>query len=289
MDKEKTEKEMYDLWFEVSGKPSEKALLRLYDPECTELGQGIPADVDRSKTPMNNGLIVNYQIIPNEDYRGGRTKKRRYVEGVRVVFAQIFKESLTTYNRRQKRKDRRKDVDTYFDRCHQRWQKTYDSWYIAKKGTPEKDKAYKKIFNYSKEITIRVGENAKKAPSKMDMDMFAMSFLKWFQEQFPQMQVYLAVVCYDEQEKRKVDGENIWIGKAPALHIGFIPVALNEDGKGMDKKVGWTKCLKQSMKDDSGFVFSAFRRKCLAGCAKAAKSAGFKLSYVSNKYEIEDC
>lgn len=281
------DKKTYPVWLEIKGKPQEHTLLRLSQANCTMLGKGLPQDVDGTKTSKNTVIEAHYEIRPNLDHKKGdsKTKPFRFVDGCKIMFAEIFGEVCETYNRRQKRKDRKQTVETYYDKCHERWQKSYDKWSAQPKG-PAKDKAYKKIFNYAKTLEIRIGENAECCPSKQEMDEFARDYVKWFKERFPQMVIFMACVTYDEMESVSVNGKKEWRGKAPCLHIGFIPIAISEN-YGMDKRVGWNTCLKQSTGQDT-YAFQLFRQSCLRACAKYAKANDFLLTYVSSKYGEED-
>ena len=285
--------ERYKIDFTVSGKPAEHTLTRMHQSDCTMIGGRISQNIDRTRMFDNYIIYKRCEIRHNlPSGEGGRKPEKdfRFVDGEKIVFGEIFGETCEIYNRRQKRKDRQKTSDTYYDKCRKRWQKTYDTWNALPKGEA-KDKAYKKIFNYSKEITIRIGSDSKKCPTKMQMDEFGRKFFEWFRGRFPQMVTFIAVVLYDEMVQKTENKEKKWVNLAPSLHIGFIPVAYNQDGKAMDKVVAWNRCLAQSMKgseqDYKGFAFSGFRREVLQACARIAKDVGFGIEFVSCDDNLE--
>ena len=286
--------EKYELTFTVSGKPTEHTMSRLRQQDCTMIGGTLPQNIDRTRMAKNTTLLARYEIrhnIPEGEGNRKPDKPFRFVDGEKIVFGEIFGESCEVYNRRQKRKDRQKTADTYYDKCRKRWQKSYDKWSALPKGQ-DKERAYKQIYNYSKEITIRVGDGVENCPTKEQMDMFSRYFFEWFKERYPQMVPFISVVLYDEMVKKTENKQTKWITQAPALHIGFIPVAFNEDGNGMPKVVAWNRCLEQSLNKKDieyrGYLFSGFRQDCLRGCAKCAKKAGFKLAYIKDFEREED-
>lgn len=283
--------EKYKCSFTVEGKPAEHTLSRLRQPDCTMLGSPLPLNVDRTRMTMNTTLYTRYEIRPNIPNGNRKPEKPfRFVDGEKIVFSEIFGEACEVYNRRQKRKDRQRDVESYYDKCRQRWQRSYDKWSALPKG-PAKDRAYKNIFNYSKELIIRLGSDSKSCPTKDQMDQFSRLFFQWFKERYPQLIPFIAVVLYDEMVQKTENKEKHFETLAPALHIGVIPVAINDEGKSMPKTVAWNRCLEQSLKRTeetySGFVFSGFRQDILRGSAKCAKKAGFRLAYIKD-YEKED-
>lgn len=248
----------------VEGSPNEAALTRLKRTDCTMLGR-LQNNIDW-KTSSLNVMIKSYYTIDENLQKGGNVKPYRFVEGEKVLFAKVFKEPSRDYNRRRKKED--EVEETYYDKLDERRKKTHERYESFPKGK-KKEEARKKKFHISRDLKITIGDE-EHFPTKEQMDSFGKKYLEWFEQQFPQMPVFMCVITYDDLEKKVL--------QPPTLHICVLPTAYKNPGSNRkrEKVVAWNRCLEQSLNTRKGKeTFIKFREIMLSAADKIAKEHGF--------------
>lgn len=266
--------EKYKFYLNIEGSPKESTLTRLKMDNCTMLGGKPPKNVYWERSNLNLMIKKCYEITENLQ-EGGNVKDLRFVEGEKILFSKIFKEKLEEYNRKQNRKDRYQDVDTYYDKLDARRQKS-DLKYKNEKDPDKKVIARKNLFHISRDIQITIGDE-RNYPNKQQMDMFGYKFTEWFESCFPQMPVFMSVITYDDCKHRVINKKTCRIVQPPTLHICVLTIAKNspESKRKKDWDIGWNRCLQQSLNYEGKSAFLEFRNVILKNADRIAKECGF--------------
>ena len=143
----------------------------------------------------------------NKDINWDETSKNMTLikRDVKEVFYEIFGESIEEYNKKQKRADRMKNIDDYYESICKEHGKPYEEMIIG---------VYDKGNDHIDEIDCRL--------------MYG-DYIEWMQKNYPNLVIVNAVVHFDEK------------GQAH-MHVDYIPVATGYK-QGMSKRFGITKAL----------------------------------------------
>lgn len=267
--------EKFKFHLNVEGRANEAALTRLTRNDCTMTGR-YQNDIDWTKSKLNTMLKHYYRIDINLQ-KGGNSRPKRFVEGEKILFSKIFKEPCSDYNRlRKKNEEDEPTIETYYNKLYKRYQKSLERYDALPKGN-KKTIAEKQRFYISRDIQLTIGDETK-SPTKEQMDAFGESFLKWFEQRFPQMPVFMAVITYDDIKVRTIKKQKVTINLPPTLHICVLTIAKNtkQNRSGREKEIAWNRCLEQSMNSPKGrSVFLKFREELLRAADDISKTHGF--------------